>query len=151
MHPSCWPHFAEPCWLFEVAPRRCSLLPESCASPLSLCLSPRRLFELAGEHRLDIAHPSLCSDLDSTSLNIEFLRNNPHRVLRLTSWVDSLAPLFSFSFFQGSVVATLENAHSGGAATGTRASTQIGFHSRRTRIPRGPISVEPRYPVSGIL
>eukprot|EP00891_Asterochloris_glomerata_P006950 jgi/Astpho2/6950/Aster-01812 len=72
-----------------------------------------RLFELAGEHRLDIAHPSLCSDLDSTSLNIEFNRVNPHRVLRFTSWVDSLAPLFSFSFFQESVVATLENAHSG--------------------------------------
>ena len=92
-------------------------LPESCASQLSLCLPSRRLFELAGEHRLDIVHPSLCSDLDSTSLNIEFNRNNPHRVLRFTSWVDSLAPLFSFPFFQGSVVATLENAHSGVADT----------------------------------
>lgn len=91
------------------------LLPGSFASSLSLCLLLRRLFELAGEHRLDIAHPSLCSDLDSTSLNIEFNRVNPHRVLRFTSWVDSLAPLFSFSFFQESVVATLENAHSGGA------------------------------------
>lgn len=62
------------------------------------------------QFELMLAHPSLCSDLESQSLHTDVLKQQPINVLRYTTAVDVLAPVFDMGFFQDTVVQTLQNA-----------------------------------------
>ena len=68
------------------------------------------MFEMMAQYDLLMAHPSVCSDLESDSHLMDMLRRQPTNVLRYTTAVDILAPLFDMAFFQDSVVDTLGNA-----------------------------------------
>ena len=61
-------------------------------------------------HGLLLAHPSICSELESLSLEMDMLRRQPVNKMRYTTAVDILAPLFDMAFFQDTVVQTLQNA-----------------------------------------
>ena len=61
-------------------------------------------------HDLLLAHPSICSELESQSLQMDMLKRQPINKLRYTTAVDTLAPLFDMAFFQDTVVETLQNA-----------------------------------------
>jgi hypothetical protein len=69
-----------------------------------------RLFELMQQHKLDLGHPSLCSNLDSDMRHLELLHSAPTMVLRYTTWVGLTAPAFSMAFFEEHVMSTLEHA-----------------------------------------
>lgn len=69
-----------------------------------------RMFEMMAQYDLLLAHPSVCSDLESDSHLMDMLKRQPTNVLRYTTAVDILAPLFDMAFFQDSVVNTLPNA-----------------------------------------
>ena len=69
-----------------------------------------RMFEMMAQYDLLMAHPSVCSDLESDSHLMDMLKRQPTNVLRYTTAVDILAPLFDMAFFQDSVVNTLHNA-----------------------------------------
>ncbi len=62
------------------------------------------------QYDLLLAHPSVCSDLESDSHLMDMLKRQPTNVLRHTTAVEILAPLFDMAFFQDSVVNTLKNA-----------------------------------------
>ena len=62
------------------------------------------------QYELLLAHPSLCSDLESQSLQTDMLKQQPANVLRYTTAVDVLAPVLDMAFFQDTVVDTLQNA-----------------------------------------
>ena len=68
------------------------------------------MFEMMSEYELLLAHPSLCSDLESQSLQTDMLKQQPVNVLRYSTAVDILAPVFDMAFFQDTVVQTLQNA-----------------------------------------
>ena len=68
------------------------------------------MFEMMAQFDLLLAHPSVCSDLESDSHLMDMLKRQPTNVLRYTTAVDILAPLFDMAFFQDSVVNTLQNA-----------------------------------------
>ena len=68
------------------------------------------MFDLMSQYELLLAHPSLCSDLESQSLYTDVLKQQPTNVLRYTTAVDVLAPVFDMGFFQDTVVQTLQNA-----------------------------------------
>ena len=68
------------------------------------------MFEMVSQYELLLAHPSLCSDLESQSLQTDMLKQHPVNVLRYTTAVDVLAPVFDMGFFQDTVVQTLQNA-----------------------------------------
>lgn len=61
-------------------------------------------------YSLLLAHPSLCSDLESDAHLPTLLQRQPISLLRYTTAVDILAPLFDMAFFQDSVIDTLQNA-----------------------------------------
>lgn len=65
---------------------------------------------MMSQYELLLAHPSLCSDLESQSLQTDMLKQQPVNVLRYTTAVDVLAPVFDMVFFQDTVVETLQNA-----------------------------------------
>ena len=69
-----------------------------------------RMFDIMSEYNLQLGHPSVCSDLESDAHLLELLRRQPTNVLRYTTAVDILAPVFDMTFFQDSVVQTLKNA-----------------------------------------
>lgn len=69
-----------------------------------------RIFELMSEYELLLAHPTICSDLESSAHLMDLMKRQPHNVLRYTTAVDILAPAFDTSFFQDTVIATLDNA-----------------------------------------
>ena len=75
-----------------------------------LVLSCCRMFEMMAQYDLLMAHPSVCSDLESDSHLMDMLKRQPTNVLRYTTAVDILAPLFDMAFFQDSIVNTLHNA-----------------------------------------
>lgn len=62
------------------------------------------------EYDLLMAHPSVCSEKESLSHVMDLLKCQPHNVLRYTTAVDIIAPVFDIDFFQDSVALTLENA-----------------------------------------
>ena len=62
------------------------------------------------EYNLLLGHPSVCSDLESDAHLLELLRRQPTNVLRYTTAVDILAPVFDMTFFQDSVLQTLKEA-----------------------------------------
>ena len=68
------------------------------------------MFEMMSQYELLLAHPSLCSDLESQSLQTDMLMQQPVHVLRYTTAVDVLAPVFDMAFFQDTVVQTMRNA-----------------------------------------
>ena len=68
------------------------------------------MFEMMSHYELLLAHPSLCSDLESQSLQTDMLKQQPVNVLRYTTAVDVLAPVFDMAFFQDTVVQTMQNA-----------------------------------------
>ena len=69
-----------------------------------------RMFEMMSEYDLLLAHPSLCSELESLSLQLTLLKRQPVNKLRYTTAVDILAPIFDMTFFQDTVVQTLQDA-----------------------------------------
>ena len=68
------------------------------------------MFERMSEFGLLLAHPSLCSELESYAPLMPVLQRQPVRILRYTTAVDILAPIFDVGFFQDSVVDALQNA-----------------------------------------
>ena len=90
------------------------------------------------QYDLLMAHPSVCSDLESDSHLMDMLKRQPTNVLRYTTAVDILAPLFDMAFFQDSVVNTLQNATYGkplnnklqmGAKLCINCMRQVGVHT----------------------
>lgn len=61
-------------------------------------------------YELVLAHPSICSGLESQSLHTDMLKQQPVNVLRYITVVDVLAPVFDVAFSQDTVVQTLRNA-----------------------------------------
>lgn len=68
---------------------------------------------MMSEHDLLLAHPSICSDLESQALQMDVLKRQPVNKLRYTTAVDILAPLFDMAFFKDTVVQTLQDASYG--------------------------------------
>lgn len=62
------------------------------------------------QYKLLLAHPAICSDLESQSLYTDTLKQQAVNFLRYSEAVDILAPVFDMSFFQQTVVQTLQNA-----------------------------------------
>lgn len=75
------------------------------------------MFEMMLAHDLLLAHPSICSELESLSLQMDLLKRQPVNKLRYTTAVDTLAPMFDMAFFQDTVMQTLQNANYGKVAT----------------------------------
>ena len=75
-----------------------------------------RMFAMMAEYDLVLAHPSICSDLESQAHLNDLLKRQPTNRLRYTMAVDILAPLFHMPFFQDSVIPTLQNATYGMAS-----------------------------------
>lgn len=68
------------------------------------------------ENQLDLAHLSWCSGLDSQSAHMIYMQILPVMILRYGTYVDAAAPIFSWTFFQETVLQTLEEAQTGTAA-----------------------------------
>ena len=68
---------------------------------------------MMSEYNLLLAHPSICSDLESEAHLTDMLKRQPINTLRYTTAVDILAPMFDMAFFQDTVVQTLQNATHG--------------------------------------
>ncbi|KAA6420076.1 MAG: hypothetical protein FRX49_09925, partial [Trebouxia sp. A1-2] len=102
-----------------------------------------RMFEMMAQYDLLMAHPSVCSDLESDSHLMDMLRRQPTNVLRYTTAVDILAPLFDMAFFQDSVVDTLGNATYGHGMQWLWPFL-IGYAPRRTAVLDEVCVVHPR-------
>ena len=76
-----------------------------------------RMFDMMDQFELLMAHPAVCSDLESDSHLMDMLKRQPTNVLRYTTAIDILAPLFDMAFFQDTVVHTLANATYGTPST----------------------------------
>lgn len=68
------------------------------------------MFDMMLDYNLLLAHPSICSERESLSHISALLKCQPHNVLRYTTAVDIIAPVFDTAFFQDSVLLTLDNA-----------------------------------------
>eukprot|EP00887_Chlorella_sp_A99_P005466 scaffold1.g5466.t1 len=71
-----------------------------------------RAFDLFHEHALLMAQPSVC-DTHWTFTQWRILYQNPGYLLRHTTFIEIMAPIFDMAFFQGLVVPTLHNAFTG--------------------------------------
>lgn len=65
------------------------------------------------DNRLDLAHLTWCSALDTQSDFMMYMLISPVVVLRYGTYVDTAAPLFSWSFLQQIVLPTLVEAQTG--------------------------------------
>lgn len=68
-----------------------------------------RMFELATEYKLDLAHPSWCSPEDTVSWHMDLLRMHPTTLLRHTTYVETAAPLWSHAFWDQYVAPNLKD------------------------------------------
>lgn len=71
--------------------------------------SINRMFELAAEYKLDLAHPSWCSPEDTVSWHMDLLRMHPTTLLRHTTYVETAAPLWSHAFWDQYVAPNLKD------------------------------------------
>lgn len=71
--------------------------------------SINRMFEVAAEFQLDLAHPSWCSPEDTVSWHMDLLRMHPTTLLRHTTYVETAAPLWSHSFWDQYVAPNLKD------------------------------------------
>ena len=65
------------------------------------------------DSHLDLAHLTWCSALDTQSDFMMYMLISPVVVLRYGTYVDTAAPLFSWSFLQQIVLPTLVEAQTG--------------------------------------
>ena len=72
-----------------------------------------RLLRLSMENKLDLAHLSWCSGLDSQSDHMIYMQILPVMILRYGTYIDVAAPIFSWTFFQEVALQTLEEAQTG--------------------------------------
>ncbi len=68
-----------------------------------------RMFEVAAEYQLDLAHPSWCSPEDTVSWHMDLLRIHPTTLLRHTTYVETAAPVWSHSFWDQYVAPNLKD------------------------------------------
>ena len=74
--------------------------------------SMSRAFSLMQHYGLQLAQPSLCSWFESHTWQPPLFRD-PRIVMRFTTFVEIMVPMFNMEFFTSQVVATLENAETG--------------------------------------
>ena len=68
---------------------------------------------MSTDMKLDLAHLTWCSALDSQSDFMMYMQISPIVMLRYGTYVDTAAPFFSWGFLQKTVLPTLEDAHTG--------------------------------------
>ena len=71
------------------------------------------MLQLSMNSRLDLAHLTWCSALDTQADFMMYMLISPVAVLRYGTYVDTAAPLFSWSFLQQIVLPTLVEAQTG--------------------------------------
>ena len=69
-------------------------------------------FAIMQYYGLQLAQPSLCSWFESHTWQ-QLLFSDPRIIVRFTTFVEIMVPMFSMQFFTSQVVATLENAETG--------------------------------------
>ena len=74
------------------------------------------MFELTAEYELDLAQPSWCSGQDTVAKQSD-LQMHGTLLLRYLTYVETLAPLWSRSFWHEHVVPSLQHADQGTSLT----------------------------------
>ena len=71
------------------------------------------MFELSAEYQLDLAMPSWCSTQDTVSKHTAWAQMQGNLILHYTTYVETIAVLWSRAFWTEHIVSSLKDAEQG--------------------------------------